>query len=772
MIERANALAADAPPAEAGSPGRLGVPVACIAALAVATVIAYVPALRGGFIWDDDLYIVANRFLEEPGGLTEIWIGSKIHQYYPLTFTTFWLERRLWGVEPFGYHAVNLALHVANAFLVGRLLQRLAVPGAWFVAALFALHPVHVESVAWAMERKNVLSAFFYLLAFAAYLRFAAGRAARWYAAAAGLFLAALLSKTVTATFPVAVFLALWYRRRRPPWTELWPLAPFVVIGVGFAALTVWLERVSVGATGSDFTLSAGERVLLAARVFLFYPYKLLLPLRLTFVYPRWTIDAAAPEQYLPLVGVALVAAGVVVLYRRVGPGPLTAIGFYAATIFPALGFFNVYPFVFSYVADHFQYLASLGILVLVPAAAVAVGRRVLIRDDARRRAAYAVGAAVLVALGTLTWRQGWIYQDEETLWRDTLAKNPDAWIGHNNLGVIVAEQGKRAEGIAHYRRVIALRPQYGTVYSNLANALVVEGQLTEAVRLYEEAARLEPENARTQHVLGLLLVERGRLADAARHLEAAVKAAPDEQPPRVHLAGVLSDLGRHDEAVAQYEAAIALDPNDVSSRYDFAVELAAVGRRDDALAQYRAVIRRDPRHADAHNNLAVALAAEGRNDAALAHYRAALASAPDDEVVRLNLARLFMSMGWAEEVLELLRDGMARAPESGRLANALGWYLATLPAANLRDGAEAVRLAELASRQAGDDDPNLLDTLAAAYAEAGRFEDAVRTAGRARQLAAAGAQDELVGTLEARLTLYRKGEPYRETPATPGTAE
>jgi tetratricopeptide (TPR) repeat protein len=760
--------------AQAAAPRpRLGVPAgAAVAALVVATVLAYVPALRGGFIWDDDLYIVANRFLEEPGGLAEIWTGSTIHQYYPLTFTTFWIERRLWGVEPFGYHAVNVALHVANALLVGRLLGRLAVPGAWFIAALFALHPVHVESVAWAMERKNVLSGFFYLLAFAAYLRFAERRAVRWYGAAMGLFVAALLSKTVTATFPVAVFLALWYRQRRPPWSELRPLAPFVAVGLGFAGLTVWLERVNVGATGSDFALGFGERALLAARIFLFYAYKLLLPLRLTFVYPRWTIDATAPAQYLPLVGVALVAAGVLVLHRRVGPGPLAAVGFYGATIFPALGFFNVYPFVFSYVADHFQYLASLGILALVPAAAAAAGRRVLARDQARRRLGHVVGAGVLVVLGTLTWRQGWIYRDEETLWRDTLAKNPDAWIAHNNLGVIVAEQGKHAEGIAHYRRVIALRPQYGTAYANLANALVAEGQVAEAVALYEQAARLEPENARTQHVLGLLLVERGRLADAARHLEAAVRAAPDEQPPRGHLAHVLSELGRHDEAIAQYEAALALDPEDVSLRYDFAVELAAAGRGEEAVAQYRAVIRRDPRHADAHNNLAVTLAAQGRTNAALAHYRAALASAPDDEVVRLNLARLFMRLGWAEEVLELLREGMARAPQSGRLANALGWYLATLPAANLRDGAEAVRLAELAVRQAPGDDPNLLDTLAAAYAEAGRFEDAVRTADRARELAATGGQSGLASTLEERLALYRKGEPYREAPATDAIAE
>ena len=771
MIERAETGAAvrpnDAWVSRASLPAWAG-----IAALVIATVIAYVPALRGGFIWDDDLYIVANRFLEEPGGLTEIWTGSKIHQYYPLTFTTFWIERRLWGVEPFGYHAVNVALHVVNALLVGALLRRLAVPGAWFVAALFALHPVHVESVAWAMERKNVLSGCFYLLAFAAYLRFAERRAARWYVAALGLFVAALLSKTVTATFPVAVFLALWYRRRRPPWSERVPLAPFVAIGVGFAALTVWLERESVGATGSDFDLSLGERLLLAARTFLFYPAKLLLPLRLTFIYPRWTIDAAAPAQYLPLVGVAVVAAAIVARYRRVGPGPLTAVGFYAVTILPALGFFNVYPFVFSYVADHFQYLASIGILALVPAAAVAAGRRVLPDDGARRRVAQLLGAGVLVALATLTWRQGWIYADEETLWRDTLAKNPDAWIGHNNLGVIVAEQGKRAEGIAHYRRVIALRPQYGPAYSNLANALAAEGQAGEAVELYEQAVRLDPGNPTTQHVFGLLLVERGRLAEAERHLAAAVRVAPDEQPPRVHLAEVLSELGRHDEAIAQYEAALALAPDDVSARYGLAVELGVAGRPDDAVAQYRAVIRRDPRHADAHNNLAVALAAQGRNDAALAHYRAALAIAPDDEVVRLNLARLFMRLGWADEVLELLREGMARAPQSGRMANALAWYLATLPSANQRDGTEAVRLAELANQQTPAGDPNLLDTLAAAYAEAGRFADAVRTAERAHELAAAGGQDELAGALAGRLALYRSGEPYREAPAAAASGE
>jgi tetratricopeptide (TPR) repeat protein len=736
-------------------------PAVRIGALIAVTVLAYVPALRGGFIWDDDLYIVANRLLEEPGGLLRIWTGSEIHQYYPLTFTTFWLERRLWGLEPLGYHAVNVALHAANAVLVGRLLAGLAVPGAWFVAALFALHPVHVESVAWAMERKNVLSGFCYLLAFGSYLRFTAGRRGAWYVAALVLFTAALLAKTVTATFPAAVFLALWYHRGRPPWSELAPLVPFVAVGAALGGLTAWLEQTHVGAAGADFDLGAGERVLLAARNFLFYPWALAVPVRLTFIYPRWPVDAAAPAAYLPLLGVAAVAAVVWRSYRRRGPGLLAAVGFYAVTILPALGFFNVYPFVFSYVADHFQYLASLGILVLVPAGAREVGRCLPMSARARAGVATALGGLLLVVLGTLTWRQGWIYRDEETLYRDTLAKNPDAWLAHNNLGVIVAEQGKRAEAIAHYRRAIAIYPRYGGAYSNLANALIAEDRVPEAIELYREAARLEPTNPTTRHMLGLLLVGRGAPEEAAEHLEAAVLAAPDDPAPRVHLAEVLATLGRRPEAFGAYEAALQLDPDDHTNRYNFAVELAAAGRTDDAIAQYRTVIQHEPTNADAHNNLAAALVSQGKHGAALAHYRAALANAPDDAAIRLNLAALYLTLGWADEVLETLREGHERAPEHVELANALAWHLATLPAAALRDGAEAVRLAEAAVGAAGTDDPNLLDTLAAAYAEAGRFDDAVRTAQHARDLARAAGEDQLIATLDARLVLYRNRTAY-----------
>jgi tetratricopeptide (TPR) repeat protein len=736
------------------------------ALLVLATVIAYVPAMRGGFVWDDDLYIVENRLLEEPSGLARIWTGREIHQYYPLTFTTFWIERRLWGLDPLGYHAVNVALHAGSAVVIGGILSRLAVPGSWFVAALFALHPVHVESVAWVMERKNVLSGLFYLLAMACYLRFADRGRWPWYAAALALFGAALLSKTVTATFAIGVFLVLWYRARRVPWRALPALLPFLIVGVGFGAITARMEVVSVGAQGADFDLGPLERVLLAARSFLFYPTKLLLPIDLTFVYPRWTIDASSVRAYLPVLGVGAIVAAAVGLFRRLGPGPLVAVAFYGVAIFPALGFFNVYPFIFSYVADHFQYLASLGILVLIPAAAGAAGRWAWRDDRVRRRAARVVGGAVLVVLAGLTWRQGGIYRDEETLWRDTLGKNPDAWLAHNNLGVIVAEQGQRAEAISHYRRAIAIYPHYSGAHSNLANALVADGELDAAIASYREAVRLDAENASAQHVLALMLTDRGELTEALSHFEQAVAASPGEVAPRAHMAEVLVALGQHERAVREYEGAVALDPDDLPTRYNLAIELATVGRSEEAIAQYRAILERDPTHADAHNNLAAALASRGQVRGALVHYARALAVAPADEDVRVNLASLLVRLGRTDRAVDVLREGLEHAPRSTPLRNALAWHLATAAAPGIRDGEEAVRLASAASAAVGGRDANLLDTLAAAYAEAGRFDEAAGVARQARARALADGDARLAAEVEARLAAYEAGRPHREPAA------
>jgi hypothetical protein len=349
--------------------------------LLAVVIAAHFPASRNAFIWDDDSYLTGNALVQAPDGLGKIWFEpSASPQYYPLVFSTFWLEHRLWGLNPSGYHWVNILLHAGATVLLWVALLRLSVPGAWLAALLFGIHPVHVESVAWIAERKNVLSGFLYLGAFLACLRVFRldGRSGanageefdrRAYASALVLFAGALLSKTVTATLPLAVAIVYWWKRGRFDGPKFWKrLAPFLLLGAVAGGTTAWLEVIHVGARGADWSLSAMDRILVAGRAVWFYAGKIVWPADLMFVYPRWRIDSGNPLQYIPPLGAA---ALVLLLWRwkdRLGRGPLAAACYFGVTLAPALGFLNVYPMRYSFVADHFQYLASIGVLTLVAA--------------------------------------------------------------------------------------------------------------------------------------------------------------------------------------------------------------------------------------------------------------------------------------------------------------------------------------------------------------------------------------------------------------------
>jgi hypothetical protein len=413
--------AADASP----SPDVQGRVWLALPALLVATLAAYYPVWFGGYIWDDSAHLTAPA-LRSAGGLWRIWfdLGAR-QQYYPVTHSAFWLMHRLWGEQAIGYHLVNIGLHATSAFLLMLLLRRLAVPGALLAAVIFALHPVHVESVAWISELKNTLSGVLYLLAALAYLSFDTTRRPRYYCSSFALFALALLSKTVAATLPAALLVVMWWKRGRLGWADVKPLAPMVALGIAAGLGTAWVERTYIGAEGVEFELSLVERCLIAGRAVWFYAGKLVWPSPLMFMYPRWEIDTAALWQYLyPLGAVAVVYAFWVL--RRWSRAPLAAALLFGGTLVPALGFVDVYPFRFSFVADHFQYLASLAPLTLIAAA--------IMTQWEQRSRRVAAGRPLLflafgIPLGVMTWHQTGNYVDAETLYRATLSKNPSCWM-------------------------------------------------------------------------------------------------------------------------------------------------------------------------------------------------------------------------------------------------------------------------------------------------------------------------------------------------------
>jgi Tfp pilus assembly protein PilF len=510
---------------------------------------AYAPLRNAGWVWDDiDVYITNNAVVKAPDGIRDIWLGFyrnpakgdalvvKTYQYYPLVFSSFWLEHRLFGLNPAPYHLLNVLLHLVNVVLVFRLARRLAIPGAPFVAALFALHPMMVESVAWVSERKNVLSGLFYLSAFLAWLRWDDGgrRARLWLAASFVLFVGALLSKTVTATFPVAVGLALIWRHGTVRPRDLVALLPFVAVAIGLGWFSVHLERYAVGAAGDEFSQTLLERcTLIAPRAFAFYALKTLWPHPITFIYPRWDPHASDPTAYAWVIGCLAAGAALLVLRRRVGNGPLLLALFSLVTLAPALGFVPVYPHRYSWVADHFAYLGALGFFALVASAAVALTDRIAV-PLLRRRFVAGVAVVALVGCTALSRRAVESYRDEETLWADTLAESPDAWIAMINLGInYMSEPPPRTED--RMAKAMALFQRAEAYDLGRLQALTNEGHWYKRKRQYDEAAQafrralaLKPDRAKTRQDLADLRIQQSRAALADGRTTEARQACLD----------------------------------------------------------------------------------------------------------------------------------------------------------------------------------------------------------------------------------------------------
>jgi len=534
--------------------------------LAAITLIAYGPAWHAGFIWDDDAYLTQNPLLTAPDGLRRIWFSLDLpSQYFPLTYTTFYVERALWGFNPAGYHLVNLLLHAANALLVWRVLARLRAPGAWLAAAIFALHPVQVESAAWITERKNVLMGFFFLLTLLAWIKFIhdqSKRPWRFYVLALLFYALALSAKTTACTLPAALLLILWLEKMPINWRRLAQVAPFVAMGIGMGLVTLWWERHHQGTQGKLFEIGLMERVLIASRALWFYAGKLLWPANLTFSYPRWTISASDPRAYGWVLATA--ALGVVIWRARrwTGRSVEVAAAFFVATLSPLLGFIMIYTFAYSFVADHYQYLACIGPIALA-AAAMEMGLGRVAWGKSFLQPALCV--ALLMTLGTLTWRQCGMYANVEMLWQATLARNPDSWLAHNNLGTILRQKGRVDEAISHYQQALQIRPDNESVHFNLAKALYQKGQVDQAIAQFQWALQIQPADMEAQNNLAWCLATAPqaslRNGDKAVQLARQANELAGGKNPVIlgTLAAAFAEAGQFGDAVRNAQKAIEL---------------------------------------------------------------------------------------------------------------------------------------------------------------------------------------------------------------------
>ena len=537
--------------------------VITLAVLVGAIFVAYLPAMHGSFIWDD-LSHVTRPDLRSLHGLWRIWfeVGAT-QQYYPLLHSAFWFEHRIFGDASAGYHVLNVLLHALVVCLLFFLLRLLKIPGAALAAAVFALHPVHAESVAWISEQKNTLSAVFYLLAMVAYLRFDDKRDRSSYGVASAFFVMALLTKTVTATLPAALLVILWWQRRRLSWRrDVAPLLPWFVLSAASGLLTAWVERRFIGAEGAPFELTLLQRCLLAGRVVWFYLGKLIWPFDLMFIYPRWTVNPAVWWHYFFPVAAVLIVAAAWFMQRR-WRGPLAASLFFIGTLFPALGFVNVFPFIFSFVADHFQYLASLGVIVAISAGFARLLERLPRKAQWSGRAFCFM---ILIGLGALTWTRSRTFSDPQTLYLTTINANPECWMCHNNLGILLSDDGKPWEAMQHFEATLQFKTDDAFAHNNLGNILFQVGQLSSAESHYEQALKSKP--TALMHVnLGALMLSTGRLTEAIEHLEEAVRLKPQFIEARNRLGNALVLANRLSGAKEQYESILRLDPGHAQAR-------------------------------------------------------------------------------------------------------------------------------------------------------------------------------------------------------------
>lgn len=606
--------------------------------LPVLTLAVYAPVLNGGFLqtWDDTNWMSqVDRLRAETGGFLRMWLQpGAMEQFYPLTGASFWLDRMWWGEWPLPYHVENVLLHATAALLLALALRRmgLTTAAAWLAAYLFALHPVMVESVAWITERKNVLSMPLFLgavLASGGFASWAEGKhdwhRALSYAACLMLFLAAVMAKASAVVFPVLILLLGWWRKGKVSWRgDGLAMLPFFAVAAAVALAVRHLEVEVMGARGEDWNLSPLEKALVAGRALWFYLGKLTLPVGVCAVYPRWEPNAVWWWHWLPALGFAGLLA---LLYRwraRLGRGPLTAVLWFAIALAPVLGFIPVYGMIYSWVADRWVYLAAPGWLALLAA----------ILDRMSRRCATPVMRAALLAaapllLAAVTWKSSARFCDDKTLWTATLRLNPDCWLAHQSLGVVLRGEGRHEEAVAAFERALALRPGLIAAHNNLGNTLIDMGRLDEAVRLFRRAIALHPGLHVTHHNLGnaWLRLNDGAAAEAA--FREALRLAPDYLPSLRQLGDLLELQGRREEACEVYLATLEKHPQDVNARVSL-------------------------------GNMAFA---EGRQREARAHYEAALAAAPNDAVILNNLAWLLSTATTAD-----LRDGK-RAVELARRA-------------------------------------------------------------------------------------------------------
>ena len=634
--------------------------------LFLAVILTYSPVWWAGYIWDDAAVVTANPVVAGPLGLKEIWT-TKAADICPLTLTTFWIEYRLWGSAPLPYHLVNVLMHGASSVLLWRLLLELRVPGAWLGAALWALHPVQVESVAWTTEMKNTESCFFYLLSILFFVRLLKkrndGNESGWtleYALTLAFAAMAMASKSSTVILPVVLCLCAWWVARKWDWRYLIWVSPLFLMSLVSGLVSIWTQDSHV-ANAPLWARSWPERIVTAGDIIWFYLAKLIWPHPLMMVYPRWQINVGDWISYLPLLAVIIVFS-IFWARRDLGWRPwLFVFLYFVVALCPVMGLLNLNYFVYSQVADRFQYLASMAPLALV-------GSFLFLSSQAWTDGNSAVksllAGGLLLVLGIASWRQAWTYQNGLTLWIGTLAHNPSCWVGENEYGDALAQDGQTDEGIAHLRKALEIAPDYALAHGNLGTALTRKGDLNGAIPEFRRALEIDPNYVDAYSNLGWALVKTGHVEEAVAQCRKAVDIDPNNLLGHVILGIGLFEQDKIDEAILEYQKALVIDPHNLIAHNNLGNAFSRQGKLHDAIIQLQEALRLQPDSADIHYNLGLVFLREEDTNSAIEQFRKCLEINPGDASAHNSLGEALVHKGQVAEAITEFQEALRLKPD------------------------------------------------------------------------------------------------------------
>jgi len=670
--------------------------------LAAMTLAVFLPVARYGYVnYDDSDYVTANAHVQSGLNWENVgWALKSGHasNWHPLTWMSHMLDIQLFGENPGAQHLVSLGFHIADTLLLFLLLRRMtgALWRSVMVAGLFALHPLRVESVAWISERKDVLSAFFFLLTLGAYARYAEGRrqnvecrrqkadggsqkpalrapvhgsrftavpGAVWYLLALVCFALGLMSKPMLVTLPFVLLLVDFWPLQRfgssangarasSAWRLLVEKAPFFLLAAASSVVTFIAQRKG-GAVSTS--LSLGARVANAVVSYIRYIGKMLWPRDLSILYPHpghwpaWEVTAS-------VVLLVAICAGVILLARR---RPYLAMGWlwFCGTLVPVIGLVQVG---IQSMADRYTYLPLIGLFIMV-----VWGIAELIPDRPWRAEALAVGGVLLLAAcALLTERQVRYWRDSATLFGHAVQVTRDNYLAFNNLGFYLSGQGKTAEAMENYRKSLMINPNYEDALNNLGYALAGQKKYLEAIPLYEAALRIRPNHPEVHNNLGNALSETGKIDEAIQHYLIALKEKPDHADAHNNLGIALAMKGRLDEAIPHFQAAIRYNPKYASAHSNLGNAFAVQRKLDEAIREYREALRLKPEDAQAHNNLGNALAEQGKMAEAIEQYREALRMNADNPEANFNLGLALLHEGKREEAGARLTEALRLRPD------------------------------------------------------------------------------------------------------------